>query len=453
MKYSSTFRLTLMVCGVAGAIVVAIPEPVIWHSGFNDRWSQVLNWGNAGGGAPTSGDVDLKADNVCDPLATDPPCEVVESPLGIKTCQGGPYDGLSCSTSSDCDCDGGSYIPIWDFTSVTPAYSLGQINVVANASHAMTLQKGSATLGNRQMNISDLNLDGDSSASNQAILDVQENNINVDDLLALGQTKISVASGKTAAVDTLLRVGASDETGSTCELTGAGTIDVSAGGSRVKAFSTTSDDTTTIKVNMSGVYKVGDLEVTGQNSATRLGLFDWDAGTVNTIDSVTMQGYSKIDVDASSDLTVNGNLIVNTGTTVTDATIEMPSGKTFQANSINITGGDASGESAKLTIASGILKSLGGVSLDGGTAANTGATLKIPVGAGVPSFVNLTMYDDSILDADQDVAFTNFCTIGDSSATIDVAAERTVTCDVVVVEGGVSVSPTLGTGAVIQSSQ
>lgn len=69
-------------------------EGLLCASG-NDNWSNGDNW--QGGTAPTSGGVQIGAATFCG--ETCEPCACFAS-----ECSGGPRNGLSCSTTDDCDC-------------------------------------------------------------------------------------------------------------------------------------------------------------------------------------------------------------------------------------------------------------------------------------------------------------------------------------------------------------
>ena len=447
------------VCRISALVLVAIVcatiadiKPPFWTGAHSShQWKQVKNWEDKGQGAPTSGNVLIDADDVCDP-ADDGSCSE-----GV--CDGGYRDGKPCDLSDDCECLAASadYEAQYNYN-WTPGHTFGTINVVANSTSSMTLRKGNPMgHGNKAMDISTLMLRGESS-TRRAILDVDQPNMTADTLAAKYYVDIDVASGKTLTVDSefLLEFGISD---TFVELKGSGTLDVSEGSTLVgTSYNPFGDYTITLKVS-SGTLWPGDLEVFGRTSA-RLAKFWWHGGTVEDPRSAKMMGYSTIDASdvVDGDINVNGALtVVGTGNIPAVATIEMYDIETlFEANSIAIQAG--AGASAKLTISTGTLKCTpGDVELTGDAAQGYDAVLEISDSDADVDFQQVTLNNDSVLDVNSSLDLhpdhAGKLTIADSSADINIATGFTLEVDKLTVQGGVVAdSESFGTGSKVRTN-
>ncbi len=463
MRKRKLFKLIAAPIALFGLVTLADTNPdADWHSGYDNSWGQVLNWEHTGGGAPTQGYARLNANNVCDPQGTYSCTAEWPNP---KVCSGGPYNGESCDTDEDCDCDGGYYTAIWDWSGGS-RYSFDQIEVEGWSDSSMEWQKGnSATgVGTKQIYVTDLEVRGYSS-TRKAILDVQENNdgsdidIQADDLLTSSYVDIILADDTDLKVDTDFVVecaGADTVT----DLDGGGTLDASAGRTYIHVNGSCSA-TLTVDVESDGDFDVGDLEMVGGCSSTAYkATFDWDAGMVDTFDSATLKGLTEIDVDAMSGLEgnidVNGTVLVGslaTSACDTVATIAMPSSSyRFGGNNITIQAGT---NDVELSMSSGDLTCSGTVTLDGDTANGTDAKLSIPLSGVTTSLTHMTINSRGIPNLSDDVSISGTLTFAEDyveNHVVTIAQNHFLVADKIVVQADVQYRTDLPSGAMIKTT-
>ncbi len=405
----------------------------------NHNWSDADNWTNCATCPPTSGDVVVDGDKVCDPCES---CScVIEScnPICEGTCSGGPNDGQSCSTTLDCDCcSGGSFVVDYDYTQ-SGTNTFGDVWILAASDADVTLRKEDddaifVTTGT-------LTLEGD--GTKKAILDVDANGLRPDTLVACGLVDITGGSF-TLNVDSLLQAGStycSDDTN--LVIKDGVTVERYDPQQQLIAVDTTvraaNSKAATLTVQQ-GTLKIDDLEILGREDANKKATFlhATSNASVQGPSKITMQGHSLLDVDRGTNYSVS-RLTVSTNGCVTDAKIEMASGTdTLTATNIDITSGSTSTHHATLTPNQGDLTCTGEVILTG-DASGSKATLVIPTTTGVDvTLDDVILNAGGVLDVNITFSITGTLDIRGGTADLDIFSNRTLTADTIKLSGGAS---------------
>ncbi len=151
-------------------------------------------------------------------------------------------------------------------------------------------------------------------------------------LYQIAAATISVDTDQTLSADTLTIDADTPDASRALTKSGAGSLVV--GTSTTLTGDDDSGNYTATLTLSAGTFDPAVLYLYGGNTSDRKSIFDYDAGTLTNPDSMTMQGYSSVDAEAS--MTLAGQLTVDAGSYATSANIDMASTTTFTAPSIAV---------------------------------------------------------------------------------------------------------------------
>ncbi len=470
VKALSTFCLVASLSGLAfagtGAPVPSGPE---WTGAARScgsgsiAWSTASNWTDCTTCPPTSGDIDIRAANVCDPCES---CSCVITgcdPICEGTCDGGPKDGQSCSTTLDCDCcAGGSFVVDFDYSSGTKTFD--DIWIYADSNSSMTLQKTDpdglfATTGVMLLM---------GSGNNKAVLDVDANGFDIDRFESCGNVDITGLS--TTDVDILTYFQAGFD-GSGCDedtvLTVKDGVDINvhaADGDYTYVRSPTYNKATLVLEETE--LSVGALRIYGGGGTSKEAKFQHDSlSTVTDLSSIAMRGYSWLDVNKSVNYGGSApenrlTLTVDTNAVETMAKVDLDSAKTLFLSSISIT--SASDDNATLRPGSGTIDCSGTVTITGSSAGGSDAELEVQdLAALTMTLTNITLNERGILDLDKAVTISGDLLLTANSdldttpgAELQFLSDVVLTADAIKLDGNgssVTFEPDFLNGAMVQT--
>ncbi len=221
----------------------------------------------------------------------------------------------------------------------------------ANVEPSLTV----SSTGDNAVTCGSLDLNGGGSTSQEAVLDIDKSvTVGNSGTTMAGYVNIDVAGSQTLDLDDIAVDGSSTVltlvTSGTCQ---GDTVTIDAAtpnASRALTKAGAGTLTVTTSTTLTGDYDSGNYPATftlsagtfdpavlylyGGNTSDRKSIFDYDAGTLTNPDSMTMQGYSSVDAEAS--MTLAGQLTVDAGSYATSANIDMASTTTFTAPSIAV---------------------------------------------------------------------------------------------------------------------
>jgi hypothetical protein len=413
----------LVICVVAGLAGAAsagegapVPSGAEWIgadrgcSSGSYAWSTADNWQDCNPCPPTSGDIDIRAANVCDPCESCS-CQITGcDPICEGVCVGGPKNGLGCSTTLDCDCcSGGSFVVDYDYDEEEEDYTFDDVWIYADSSSSVTLRKtdpdgGFATTGVMLLM---------GSGNNKAVLDVDANGFDIDRFESCGNVDITGVGTRSVDILTYFQAGF-DGTG--CDedtvLTVTDGVDINvhaAAGDYTYVRSPTYNKATLVLDETE--ISVGALCIYGGGASSKEAKFQHDSpSTVTDLSSIAMRGYSWLDVNDSVNYGGSApenrlTLTVDTNGAETVAKVDLDSAKTIYLSSISIT--SASDDNATLRPGSGTVDCSGTVTITGSSAGGSDAELEVQdLQALTMTLTNITLNERGVLDLDKSVAIS-----------------------------------------------